>query len=88
MFRYDPDNFRKFLLTGLKYPKESFEKELWRKIPPSDSKEKIWKRMKEMNPKEAYKSMTISHYTQFKICRGMEKVIEKRFGKDDAINPC
>lgn len=83
--RYDPDKFRKFLLTGLKYPKESFEKELWRKIPPSDSKEKIWKRMKEMNPREAYKSMTTFNTPNPKYVEAWKKY-QKRFGKDDAIN--
>ena len=73
------------MLTGLKYPKESFEKELWRKIPPSDSKEKIWKRMKEMNPREAYKSMTTFNTPNPKYVEAWKKY-PKRFGKDDAIN--
>tara|TARA_B100001057_G_scaffold289576_1_gene289629 strand:+ start:10 stop:1245 length:1236 start_codon:yes stop_codon:yes gene_type:complete len=83
--RYDPDKFRKFLLTGLKYPKESFEKEMWRKIPPSDHKEKIWKRMKEMNPREAFKSMTTYNIPNPKYVDAWKKY-QKRFGIDDAIN--
>ena len=83
--RYDPENFRKFLITGLKYPKESFEKELWRKIPPSDSKEKIWKRMKEMNPREAYKSMTTFNTPNPKYVEAWKKY-QKRFGTHDAVN--
>ena len=83
--RYDPENFRKFLITGLKYPKESFEKELWRKIPPSDSKEKIWKRMKEMNPREAYKSMTTFNTPNPKYVEAWKKY-QKRFGTQDAVN--
>lgn len=83
--RYEPDNFRKFLLTGLKYPKESFEKEMWRKIPPSDSKTEIWKRMKEMNPREAYKSMTTFNTPNPKYVEAWKKY-QKRFGKNDAEN--
>jgi len=83
--KYDTENFKKFLTTGLKYPKESFEKELWRKIPPSDAKEDIWKRMKEMNPREVYKSMTTFNTPNPKYVEAWKKY-QKRFGTQDAID--
>jgi len=82
---YNPDYFREFLLTGLRYPKESFDKEMWRKIPPSDSKEEKWNKMKNTNPREVYKSMTEFTQPSEKIVYEWKKY-QKRYGMDQAVD--
>ena len=82
---YNPDYFREFLLTGLRNPKASFEREMWRKIPASDTKEETWKRMKEMNPREVYKTMTTFNKPSEKIVNEWKKY-QKRYGMSDAEN--
>jgi len=82
---YNPDYFREFLLTGLRNPKASFEREMWRKIPPSDSKEEIWNKMRNTNPREVYKTMTSFNQPSEKIVNEWKKY-QKRYGIDQAID--
>jgi len=82
---YNADDFREFMLTGLRYPRESFEKEMWRKIPPGNFKEKKWKKMTSTNPREVYKSMTTFTQPSEKIVNEWKKY-QKRFGTQDAID--
>ena len=82
---YNPDHFREFLLTGLRYPKESFDKEMWRKIPASDFKQEKWNKMKDTNPREVYKTMTSFNQPSEKIVNEWKKY-QKRYGLDQAVD--
>lgn len=82
---YNPDHFREFLLTGLRYPKESFDKEMWRKIPASDFKQEKWNKMKDTNPREVYKTMTSFNQPSEKIVNEWKKY-QKRYGIDQAVD--